>query len=331
MHAFRKLTAHPLAENDCHQNLRMRVVKDTLVSGFLHRPCISVAWDWMYLGTSSEGVNREVISILESAAINRVLGKMSLAIPELCILELARKHSSIATAVSNGSFLPSSQAKTSSIESDEALKVLVGILPALKVVVGQHVKIANGAASSARSGVQIAKRPNSWENPALFALDPYGNSDFFCKICSCELSNIYMHCDGCENLLHKDFNICVQCHAEEKFIAKIAMHPCQKDRKHCAINHVGNNVFDRSSRCPCKNGPVCSFCGYCLGCSCRCHRSFTMHQRLLNTDDEHAVLGLATAIVEEMQSPLPYSGEAAPRLKAAVEAAAKLKRCAMSK
>lgn len=303
----------------------MSVIKNTQVPAFLHRPCISVAWDWMYLGTSSEGVNREVISILESAAINRVFGKMSLAIPELCVLELARKHSSIAMSVSNDSFLLPPQTQASSIESSEALKVLAGILPALKVVVGQHVAIANGAASSERSGVQIAKRPNSWENPQLFALDPYGNSDFFCKICSCELSNIYMHCDGCENLLHKDFNICVQCHAEEKFIAKIAMHPCQRDRKHCTINHIGNTKMNRGSHCPCKNGPVCSFCNFCLGCSCRCHRSFTMHQRLLNTDDEHAVLGLATVIVEEVQSPLPYSEEAAPRLKAAIEAATKLK------
>ena len=36
----------------------------------------------------------------------------------------------------------------------------------------------------------------------------YGDCGFVCKLCKEELSNVYMHCDGCEKLLNKDFNIC---------------------------------------------------------------------------------------------------------------------------
>jgi hypothetical protein len=47
---------------------------------------------------------------------------------------------------------------------------------------------------------------------------------------------------------------------------------------------------DRTSHCPCKNGPKCDFCGYCLGCSCRCHTYFTVHTRLCLVEQELEVL-----------------------------------------
>ena len=317
LHAFRKLTPDAVDSSDCHKELRLHIVKNETIET-LHSLCISIAWDWMYLGNSCAGVNREIVSILECAAINRVLGKMSLAIPELCILALARKHMSHfrSKIPFSPSFLPSTR-KSMSNQNDTDQKVLAGILPVLQFMIGQHVDTAHKATTE--KGVNIAKRPNSWENPQLFALDPYGNTDFFCKICFCELSNIYMHCDGCENLLFKDFNICVTCHAEKKFVAKIAMHPYKPERRHCSVNHVGDNTRDNQKRCPCKNGPQCTICHFCLGCSCRCHRSFTMHQRLLNSHDEHEVLGWVTSIVND--NILPYTEEVAPRLLAATQSA----------
>jgi len=318
LHAFRKLTPGDVADNDCHKDLRLDIISNTSRE-ILFKNCISVAWDWMYLGNSSEGINREVVSILECTAINRVFGKMSLAIPELAILELARKHSSLLMSkISNDTFLAFKKPSCAKQAGDSTM-ILAGILPALQVVVGQHVDITQETIKKELKGVKIAKRPNSWENPQLFALDPYGNSDFFCKLCSCELSNLYMHCDGCENLLFKDFNICVQCHAEKKYAVKVAMHPCNHEKRHCAINHVGNMAHTRQKRCPCKNGPACSFCSYCLGCSCTCHTSFTLHQRLLNSHDELELCILATAIVGDKK--LRYADEVAPRLKAAIQSA----------
>lgn len=48
--------------------------------------------------------------------------------------------------------------------------------------------------------------------------------------------------------------------------------------------------YDRTSRCPCKNGPVCHDCHYCLGCSCRCHTWFTLRSRLFEKKAEVDVL-----------------------------------------
>jgi hypothetical protein len=53
---------------------------------------------------------------------------------------------------------------------------------------------------------------------------------------------------------------------------------------------AGDMKFNRSSRCPCKNGPICNDCNYCLGCSCRCHSWFTLNCRLFNKDTEQEIL-----------------------------------------
>ena len=120
--------------------------------------------------------------------------------------------------------------------------------------------------------VSVSKWPNSHENPHLFALDPYGNNNFFCKLCWKELSNIYMHCDGCKILLSKDFNICMECWESQKYKVMIQMHPLNS-KKCSTINLTGNMSFDHHSQCcPCKNGPVCQHCKFCAGCSCKCHQ-----------------------------------------------------------
>lgn len=48
--------------------------------------------------------------------------------------------------------------------------------------------------------------------------------------------------------------------------------------------------YDRHSHCPCKNGPKCDYCSYCLGCSCRCHSWFTVHTRLCSREQEEKLL-----------------------------------------
>jgi len=145
----------------------------------------------------------------------------------------------------------------------------------------------------------------------LFSLDPYGNSDFFCKLCGKELSNVYMHCDGCEVLLNRDFNICVDCHEEGLYKRTIQMNPSSK-KKRSLVNHTGDMIFDRSSKCVCKNGPVCPRCGFCYGCSCKCHTWFTLHRRFFNIEDENALVDRVVAVVGD--APLPFEDEVMPRL-----------------
>ena len=126
-------------------------------------------------------------------------------------------------------------------------------------------------------------------NSCYSFLSRQGASDFFCKFCSEELSNVYMHCDGCEKLLNKDFNICSNCHQEGRYKVKVLMHPFN-EKPHSILNHTGNPQHLNQSRCPCKNGKACQFCSYCTGCSCRCHQSFTLHYRFMEMSNELEIL-----------------------------------------
>lgn len=90
LHAFRKMSRSPLDQNDCHYKLRREIVNLNSITD--ERWCMSVAWDWMFLGDSIKGINEEVISTLECAQLLQLEGKQSLAIPQLCLIELAKYH-----------------------------------------------------------------------------------------------------------------------------------------------------------------------------------------------------------------------------------------------
>lgn len=62
------------------------------------------------------------------------------------------------------------------------------------------------------------------------------------------------------------------------------MHP-RSDKRRSLLNHTGDMKFDRAGRCPCKNGPKCDYCEYCVGCSCKCHERFTVMTRFYGPED----------------------------------------------
>jgi hypothetical protein len=164
--------------------------------------CLSLAWDWTYRGYTSDGINNELSSMMECAALNRDRSLQSLAIPETSILFTARAFLAIAeksTSLSTTSY------KNCNLVSPEPISVLRGILPSLSRVVAAHKVAAKSCKLS--TTLRTVPLPDSSQNPSQATIDPYG-SDYFCKICNYELSNIYLHCYGCEMLLQKDFNIC---------------------------------------------------------------------------------------------------------------------------
>ena len=75
------------------------------------------------------------------------------------------------------------------------------------------------------------------------------------------------------------------------------MSSCLPPRIFLVYIPVGDMHFDRVSRCPCKNGPACRFCGYCQGCSCRCHTWFTLNCRFHDGDGEKALLEQVEGLV----------------------------------
>lgn len=89
LHAFRKLSASSLREDDCHHCLR-EDISPSLDGKNL--TCFSVAWDWMFKGVTDEGINREVSSILECARLNQKQHVQSLAIPEVSLSYCSLVH-----------------------------------------------------------------------------------------------------------------------------------------------------------------------------------------------------------------------------------------------
>lgn len=225
LHAFRKLSYALLPPDDCHSKLRQELIlsiSSDSNQSLNESLCISVAWDWTYRGFTSEAINRELSSMMECAALNRYHGAQSLAIPETSVLFTAKTLLACAKAAHKTNnecmLLRNNRVNVSSLESSynvypNPMAILRGILPSLAHVVHRHQAAVDNAkkivAEGTNSTLSLKPYPDSWENCQLSAIDPYGN-DYFCKLCQVELSNVYFHCNGCETLLFKDFNICTR-------------------------------------------------------------------------------------------------------------------------
>jgi len=90
LHAFRKMSRSPLEANDCHSAIRTNVIDECAITKDI--VCTSVAWDWMYLGKTREGIQEEVAQTLDSVKLAIGNGSKSLAIPQLSIIETAKVH-----------------------------------------------------------------------------------------------------------------------------------------------------------------------------------------------------------------------------------------------
>ena len=232
-----------LPESDCHAERRRNLTESKDIAGE-EKLCVSIAWDWMYRGVTPAGINREVCTVLEGSTLNRVNNVTSLAIPELALLQMAKTIPARSLDTAHGiSFLGAldKKEKQHSLYDSTKEEICRGIYPGLSIVVGQHINALNVEESkSTEKGerLSIAKIPDTQENPQTCPLDPYGDSDFTCKLCRKELSNVYFHCDGCEKLLSKDFNICRGCYLQGNYKIKFQMHP-SNPKRHATLNHMG--------------------------------------------------------------------------------------------
>jgi len=228
LHAFRKLAPSPLPPTDCHA-MQRQMHLDSKKDGKGEDICFSIAWDWMFKGVTSEGINREVSGIVECSAINQVQKLESLAVPDTALLFLAQKCIAKVKSRSKSLFKMDfpTRAPLNASEPD-AKAVLRGILPSLEYTVRRHEVAMESSTRS--SDVKIEKRPDTWRDPMHYSIDPYGNEDYVCIGCGVELSNVYYHCLGCEQLLSKDFNICSNCHKTGRFqVFHQVRSPCNAD------------------------------------------------------------------------------------------------------
>ena len=182
LHAFRKMAPSKLPEMDCHH-----VLRNAVLSSKQERTediCCSIAWDWMFKGVTSEGINREISSILECSRLNRQHNLQSLAIPETTLLFLAKKTIALHT-ISSGpisSFLPFlTSSRTCDRFAPDAMTVLRGILPSLQYVVNRHSTSVTSCERWSKETkyvkdswrVSIDPKPNTWQDPNVFSLYPW--------------------------------------------------------------------------------------------------------------------------------------------------------------
>ncbi|CAM9886245.1 unnamed protein product [Discosporangium mesarthrocarpum] len=130
------------------------------------------------------------------------------------------------------------------------------------------------------SGFKVdAEVPNNEQE-----INPFGSDGFQCISCRGELSNAYMHCHGCETLLGRDYNICLECHSTgslgEVLLSKETK-ACST-RLHCVPDPCKSSAQRRSKarkgRCKCKEAN-CRVCGLCVSCGCDCHSIFQLRYR----------------------------------------------------
>lgn len=116
---------------------------------------------------------------------------------------------------------------------DNSLTILKGIYLGLRQVLAEQIQPFSSTyeGNEGNDGLgefetlRIQNTPDVLHDPQKVTVDPFGN-DFFCMLCHQELGNAYIHCDGCEVILQKDFNICISCHSvKELRQQKFQMHP----------------------------------------------------------------------------------------------------------
>jgi hypothetical protein len=250
----------------------------------------------MYTGINSEGINREVVATLECTSLNKHNKKMSLAIPKTAILHIAK---ALEANLILRSFSTEDEAEAAAEADVEKIK---GILPALR-----HMVDLDSQVLKKQEGVISSIIPISSEDLESTELDPYGA--YFCKLCHTELFNSFMHCNGCESLLGRDFNLCTQCHQEGAFERFHQMHPSAEDDSVSTLNHTGK----MASSCSCQKNSTCLKCDGCVGCSCECHTQFTYKWRFYANDKLREMLRVLEEAVKD--SEIEYSEETQVRLK----------------
>jgi hypothetical protein len=302
-HCFRKLTVDLLPEFDCHAQLRKTYVETNGLTAD-DSLCVSVAWDWLYMGYTAEGINREISNVSRNTYQCRNKAKKALAPAEFSLRYLASSLSP-APIKSTGSHL-SSLLGTVSLshnhpqqkdESESTVAMARGILPTLQFIIDRERKQIFDVCKESRLITSFDEI--GWDllfkrtyadvemNPDHSLIDPRGN-DYYCATCSAELGNLMFHCNGCEALLQKDFNICACCYGQGKYTTTHTFNSNIKKQTATSTGfHTGEFYGNVST--PHPHYQLCPACKFCTCCSCRCHTNFSMHFRK-HTEDQSAIL-----------------------------------------
>eukprot|EP00979_Chaetoceros_neogracilis_P014102 scaffold4440_cov133-Chaetoceros_neogracile.AAC.1 len=121
-----------------------------------------------------------------------------------------------------------------------------------------------------------------------------------------------MHCNGCEDLLQKDYNICITCHSDdEKLMTDYQMHPFSDIKtaggKRTDVNHAPRKNRDYKRGCACRQGPYCKRCNFMVCCSCKCHQNYSLRFRFYGLTAMENMIASMDAILRNTSSDIAQS------------------------
>jgi len=295
------MSSDNLPVEDCHYHLRKKKLEELKKAD--PSPdllCVSVAWDWMYLGHTPRTVNREVSTTLLASHCCRKLRVACLGIPETSLLRLGQICSSHVVSRTE-KYKKEEQAKTPNTSTRRRIHAL-GIQPVLDCWCKRQCSYLNFPSVSNKSG---SKERTS--EPVLdcqsAVIDAFGGDGWSCFCCSAELSNMYFHCIGCEKASSrsKDYNVCYACH--ENGEAKKSQRQHDYFEEHCSLyqHHIGQHP----DNCQCgKQMNTCKVCNKCTKCCCICHSRFEMRCRFFRGADIKYLNGAVKSVTLEGQGVL---------------------------
>jgi len=247
-------------------------------------------------------IDHEISCLLDATMYCRENGLKSFATPEAALLSIARH-----LTVRKESFGPHCQFDS---------ELCRGILSSLRrVVERQEAEYEACIAHHKQTGLPMPETAEYDKDPRTAKEDPRGN-DYFCMICHAELSNVYYHCAGCEDLFDKDFNICAGCYLFGKHKRFVQMHPIQAVAASC-VNHTGG-FTNKDDECRCNfmdDGPCheCSLCGACCYGSCQCHMKFHLRYRTMLPEELAPLLSAVEDMSWRKRSGSSDDGESSPQ------------------
>jgi hypothetical protein len=273
LHAFRKLAAQQLPQEDCHHKLRTNLLAE--VNFKVQPTAISIAWDWNFMGSSKEGIENEITYCKNATTLNGHLKRPSLATPDLCILRwiqaLCSDCNKTETISENGC-----------TNSQNIINRLGGLYSQMKALLKKEIATFS-IVSNNKNNKKLHQFHTSDEADLKFDPD---SSDYSCKLCFKELPNTYYNCNGCNNILHKDYNICNSCYSREAYMVFTKMNESTFIPLHSSHHHLGK--IHENSKHNLHN--ICQCCQNCSCCKCDCHHHFTLRYRYFNKNQLEKML-----------------------------------------
>lgn len=268
------------------------------------------------MGLSAAGINREVSYTIESATRFIQQDKRSLSIPRLAILNLATEIPSIRgegpkdidqTKARKIHFL----GRDDAVCNPSWMTIARGLLPSLRYVISEEKGWDDESRTTARLPDCYHPSPDDYGS-----IDPFGN-DYYCVFCLRELANLYYSCDGCEQLLDREYKICAACLQAEKYVegrivgldkeVEFSLIKWTPFRHHCVdIKKARGKNTKKCPKITCQNNNLCMDCGRLLHTKFTEHRRFHTEQRLVQS------LKNCEKIVDEDR--IPFSEETEKRL-----------------